>query len=244
MPAIVDYPMSSGFGGVYQVQAAGIVDTGAAYSNGVGDSLSIVGGVMRATVRDTDPETALGQRAEIRAPSDGIGEFWYAWEFMIPDSWDDTKSMSIMQIHDSPDGGDAARFPNFLLTIESGAINALVPSATLPTEGASGVRVARRQLTKNHWYSGCLHVSWQAGATGFRELFIDREATFREFNVPTHYVDVTGPYLKLGVYDFYHAGGFGTKSAYFRNLAVWAGRDGYASVMGGVPTARRNLLRM
>lgn len=236
------YLLSESFAGVYQMQAAGVIDTGDNYPAGIGSSLSIVDGVMRATVSDTDDQTALGQRAEIRAPSDARAERWYTWEFMIPTEWDDDAPMSVMQIHDSPDGGDAARFPNFLLTIESGQIVALVPTAALPTEGAAGTRIARRPLVKGRWYSGFLHVSWQIGATGFRELFLDGVPMFRHFNVATHYDDVAGPYLKLGVYDFYHAGGFGTKTAYFRNAAVWSGNDGYQTVMGQLPRPESAML--
>lgn len=60
---------------------------------------------------------------------------------------------------------------------------------------------------------------------------------FREYGVPTEYDNVLGPYLKIGLYDGYHWGDFGTKTAYFSDVKIWTGNDGYGTIMGGVPVS-------
>ncbi len=236
---VTEYLLSESFSGVNQLQANGTVVSGNSSPSGVVGRLEIINGVMCATVNSGDMQTSLGHRSEIRAQNDVIGEFWYTWDMLIPTSWESDIAMSVMQIHDSPDGGDNPRFPNFLLTVEDDSLVVLVPSATLPTEGVNGTRVAVESLQKGQWLNFCLHVSWQTSTTGFRELFINKTPVYKQFGIATHYTDINGPYLKLGVYDYYHVGSFLEKTAYFRNVRVWTGNDGYQQVMGGVPESKR-----
>ena len=198
---------------------------------------------MVARISNTDEITALGRRSEITAPADARAERWYQWEFMVPEH-DVVHPFSVMQIHDKPDGGDTERYPNFLLTIEGGQIIMSVPRAVLPTQDGFGRRVAIANLEFGRWYSCCLHVNWQIGATGFREFFLDRQPYMRESGIATHYDDVAGPYLKLGVYNFYGSypvEGF-SHVAHFRNASVWSGNDGYQAVMGGPPIPSKQML--
>ena len=239
---IVDYSLNGSFSGVFQLQANGLNTSGNDSPDGIPGRLDIVDGVMRATVLSTDAQTSLGHRSEIRAETHHVGEYWYTWEMLIPDTWASDIAMYVMQLHDTPDGGDNPRFPNFLLTVEGDSFVALVPSATLPTEGVNGTRVAVNKLVKGRWYALCLHVSWQTTTSGFIELLIDREPLYKRFSTPTHYADASGPYLKLGVYDYYHIGSFAEKTAYFRNVSIWSGNDGYQQVLGGLPRSKKSLL--
>lgn len=232
------------FSNVYQLQALGQVISGAESINGIGAALTLEDGIMKATVTDSDAQTALGQRSEIRVPSSNRSEYWYSFEFMVPQDWDDAKAMSIMQIHDSPDVGDLSRFPNFLLTVEGSGIVVLCPIANLPVENANGVRLSYYPLVKGRWNFCVLHAFWQINTTGFREFFINNVPILRQFNLPTHYDDLNGPYLKLGTYDFYHSGGFGTKTAYYRNIKIWSGNDGYTSIMGSPPRPPIRMLQL
>lgn len=236
MPLIVNYPLSTSFAGVNSLQAMGGVVTGNSSPSGVGDSIRILNGAMESTVRDTDPETFAGQRAEITAPADPVGERWYSFEFFIPREFDTRGSLfSVMQIHDTPDIADGGKFPNFLLTVEDGNVGVYVPNSNLPAEAANARRVGTAPLVKGRWMTGCLHVNWQANNTGFREFFLDRVTLFREYNVGTHYVDSIGPYFKLGLYDAFHRGSFGSRTAMFRNAKIHSGNDGYQNVLGGSP---------
>ena len=248
MPQVISYSFDS-FAEVYQLQANGINDSGDNLPSGIPTCIDVVadplgqrGNVMRATTRDADAATSLGQRSEIRYESQGLGEYWFRWKFMLPESWADDRLFSIMQIHDSPDGGDNPRFPNFLIMAGVSEIVVMVPNATLPTESATGKVVGSVALVRWKWYDCCLHVNWQTGATGFRVLFIDQVPVIRQFGIPTHYADVTGPYFKLGVYDYNHAPGWGERTAYFDDVEIWSGNDGYQAVMGLPEPAKTMLL--
>jgi len=244
------YPLSSTLGDVYQLQAQGQNVSGAAYPAGINDALSIVqdptgqrGMVLRATVRDTDDMTSLGQRSGIRAAGDTRAEHWYRWAFMLADDWIADRLFSIMQIHDSPDAGDNLRFPNFLLLAGVGSIDAYLPAATLPTESASGAVAGSIPLERGRWYDCCLHVLWSITAPGaFREFYIDGRSLMRQYNVATHYDDTNGPYFKLGAYDYFHAVGWGSRTAYFTDVQILRGSAGYTEGMGQVPLPPRRLL--
>jgi hypothetical protein len=252
MPVQVAYPLASAgaLADVYQLQAMGINVAGADYPTGIPGALEMVpdpagqrGTVMRASVRDTDPETSLGHRSEIRAASDTRVEHWYRWQFMLADDWVDDRLFSIMQIHDSPDGLDLPRFPNFLLLAGIGSIDAYLPTATLPTESAAGSRAGSIPLERGRWYDCCLHVVWSISAVGgVREFFIDGRPLVRQFNVATHYDDVNGPYFKLGVYDYFHATGWGSRTAYFTGVQIWRGAASFADGMGQIPRPPQRLL--
>ena len=238
MPQMITHPLDT-FASIFQIQAAGLNVSGNDYPQGIPGYLDIVqdplgqrGMVMRTTAHDTDADTSAGQRSEIRTSSQVVGEYWYRWKFMLPADWVSDRLFTIMQIHETQDGGDANRYPNFELMAGIGEIYAYVPAATLPTEDITGVRVGSFDLQREHWYDVCLHVNWQTNGTGFRELFVDSMPVFKQFGVATHYVDVTGPYLKLGVYDYYHGTGWGQRTAYYSDAIVWSAGDSMAAVMG------------
>lgn len=244
------YPLSSTLGDVYQLQSQGVNISGALSPSGIGDGLSIApdptgqrGMVMRAMVRDTDDMTSLGHRSEIRAAGDTREEHWYRWRFMLSPDWVADRLFSVMQIHDSPDAGDNPRFPNFLLLAGVGSIDAYLPAATLPTESASGAVAGSIPLERGRWYDCCLHVLWSITAPGaFREFYIDGRSLMRQYNVATHYDDTNGPYFKLGAYDYFHAVGWGSRTAYFTDVQILRGSAGYTEGMGQVPLPPRRLL--
>jgi hypothetical protein len=237
MAKIIDYPLNADFSGVNTLQAQGSIATGNSSPSGIGSALLIENGVMKSTITQSDTLTATGIRAEITALADSFAERWYVWEFMLPENFNpSTDPISLMQIHDKPDGGDGAKAVPFTLYYEqSGYFAAHVPAQTLPTEGTNFKPAGVLDVQKGRWYKACLHVLWSTTTTGFREFYMDGVPLFRHFNVPTMYSDATGPYFKLGCYDATHNARFGTATAYFRNVAIWSGNDGYQAVMGGLP---------
>lgn len=240
---IADYPLSSTFAGITQLQCIGETVTGDSHPNGYPGRLEIIDGVMKSTIVDTDAATQTGIRSEVIAPISTRAEYWYLVDFMVPGTWDiSVNTMSLIKIHDSPDGGDNPRWPNFRVEIRSGKLTTSVPNTTLPAEVASGRQMSVMDLEFNRWYRACLHVNWQINTTGFREFFIDGVPQFREFGVPTHYDDVVGPYLKVGTYDGTHNGGFGTLTSYYRNIKVYSGSASYPEMLGSVPLPPRRLV--
>lgn len=231
----VFYQLNSSFAGVNTLQAQGSIVTGNLSPAGIGDSLTITNGVMKSRITQSDTPTATGIRAEITAPADAYAERWYVWEFMIPaDFAPTTDPITLMQIHDTPDGGDGAkRIPFNIDYMQSGLLGAYVPLQTLPTEGNNGTIAGLMEFERGVWNTACLRAKWATDATGFREFYFNRRPVFRHYNLPTMYSDVVGPYFKCGCYDGTHNARFGTAEAYYRNVAVWSGNDGYPTVMGG-----------
>ncbi|MFO0388993.1 MAG: heparin lyase I family protein [Alphaproteobacteria bacterium] len=237
MSKIIDYPLNADFSGVNTLQAQGVIDTGNNLRDGIEGALSIENGVMKSTITQSDTLTATAIRSEITAPADSFTERWYVWEFMLPEGFNpNIAPISLMQIHDTPDGGDGAKAVPFALYYEqAGYLAAHVPLQTLPAEGANFKPAGITDFERGRWHKACLHAFWSTTFTGFREFYMDGVPLFRHFNLPAMYSDVTGPYLKLGCYDATHNARFGSCTAYFRNVAIWFGNDGYFTVMGGIP---------
>ncbi len=237
MSKIIDYPLSTNFAGVNTLQARGTIDSGNNLPTGITGALTIVAGVMSSTINQSDAVTALAIRSEITAPADSMAERWYTWEFMLPTDFNPTTDpISLMQIHDTPDGGDGAKSVPFSLYYEqSGYLAAYVPLQNLPSEGANFKFAGKSECVKGNWYRACLHVLWSTTATGFREFYLNGVPLFRHYNLATMYSDTVGPYFKLGCYDATHNARFGSCTAYYRNVAIWSGNDGYQAVMGGLP---------
>jgi hypothetical protein len=240
MAVVAEYPLNT-FAGVNTLQALGSIVAGNSAPAGIGNALSIADGVMKSTITQSDPATATGIRAEITAPADAYAERWYTWEFMLAADFNPLLDpILLMQMHDTPDGGDGAKaIPFSLYYTQGGDLAIYVPAQTLPTEGNTSKIIPIDKAEKNRWYKACLHALWSTTATGLREFFLDGVPMLREFNLPTMYSDVTGPYFKCGVYDATHNARFGQVTAYYRNVKIYSGNDGYQTVLGGLPQMPR-----
>lgn len=221
--------------------------SGDAYPAGIDTHIQVVNGAYKATLLPGDALTALGHRCEVLAPNNGAGEYWYVWEMMIKAvEWTNVPSsvpIAVMSIHDIPDGGDAARHPNFGLRVINGLLAVDLPSVDPPTELQVNRRAASINFEFDRWYRFCLHANWQPDTTGFREFFVDGVPYIREFNRGTHYVDAAGPYFKFGVYDHTSSYPADPLSAHFRNLQIWSGSGGaYEGIMGTVPLPPKRLV--
>lgn len=238
------FPFSTTFANETTVylQAVGLERTNQQNPDGLNDNLVITDGVLASTMRQTDALTYFGHRADISWRSDTRDEYWYTWRVMIPTSWSSySKRIVIAQIHDRGDSGDPTQYPNLLLMADKQEITAVVPSSIYPTPVNAGSTKGGIRIVLGQWYDCCLHANWQISG-GFREFFINRMPIFREYNLPTEYDNVQGPYLKIGLYDAYHWGDFGTKTAFFSEVKVWSGLESYQTVMGGVPLPPQRVL--
>lgn len=238
MPLLTSWPMTSSFAGVPSLQANGSSGaTGDAFPNGIDGRLEIVrdptgvrGNVMRSRLYETDAVVSSYQRSEIANTADTFGEFWHSWKMMLGDDWTNlNEPFSLMQLHDTPDGGDPVKAPNFLLTLLTGHLRGIVPDQTLPTEGTVFRRVGSVGAQLLRWYDCCVHVNWtKSGTAGFREFFIDGVPVWREVNVVTSYDDVAAPFLKLGVYNGLSANaGWTQRTAYYSDIRIWSGSATY-----------------
>lgn len=244
MPLLNSYPLSTTFAGVNNLETKGMNVSGAAYPSGITDSFDLVNGVAKVTARDIDVGTYGDRRSEMsfKPQLDPTGERWYTWKFMVPSTWNFNTGMAIMQIHDTP-GVDhnPGRAVQFVLLLENGQLVARVPGS-IATESSNSYRLVACPLAFDQWHSMCLHANWQSTTTGFWEMFLNRTSMFKQYGIATAYDDAIGGYLKLGIYNYYKAQGWGTKTIYFSDVNIWSGNDGYQAVMGGAPLIGTRLL--
>lgn len=242
MPLIGSYPLTSTFAGVSNLEGRGMNVSGNSIPHGAPGLLEIGETSVVLTVRETDEPTYGDRRTELsfKPQLDPTGERWYTWEFMVPSDWGSTDvGFAIMQIHESPGEKVAVQFT---LHLENNQLVARVPvDVTVP--GGASYRVGNQPFEFDRWHAMCFHANWQLDKTGFWELFVDRVPMLKRFNFPNCYDREQGGYLKLGIYNFNKASGWGKKSIHIRNVNIWAGNDGYQKVMGGVPITPSQMLQ-
>lgn len=243
MAVIADFPLTSTFSGVNNLETRGLNVSGSSSPTGISDAIQILGGSAMLTVKESDAETYGERRTELsfKPQLDPTGERWYTWEFMVPESWGSTDTgFAIMQVHESP--GDAVAV-QFTLHLEKNSLVTRVPvDVTVP--GTSSYRVGNHPFEFGRWYSMCFHANWQLDSTGFWEMFVDGVPMFKRFGFPNCYDRAQGGYLKLGVYNFNAASGWNEKTIHIRNVKIFSGNDGYHAVMGGVPVTGNRLLEI
>lgn len=243
MPLTTHWPLNTSFAGVPSLQANGSAGlSGDMSPSGVAGRLEIVrdpigmrGNVMMSRLYEDDAYSGNGNRSEIADAPSLYDEYWYTWAMMLGDDWGDmSRQFSLMQLHDTPDGGDGLKTPTFILGTLSGHLRGMVPDATLPAENQVFVRVGSAGLQAMRWYTCCVHANWKtSGVAGFRELFIDGVPVFRQYNLVTNYTDVAAPFLKIGIYNGLLApAGWGVRTAYYSDMRVWRGSATYEQGAG------------
>jgi len=229
------YPLDT-FDGIFQMQANGVVTTPAESPNGipgrleiVGDPLGQRGNVLRATVFDTDPETSLGQRAEIRLENMNNGEYWWQWNMMLDIVPDTGQPIVINQVHKADLPAFDATEP-WLMDLTRRHLQVKTPATAMLESYA--VRLGPSMPAElNRWYQMTLHMILEdSGPTGMREFFLDGVLVQRETGVITEYLNNQG-YLKLGFYDYAGTGDFGQMRGYFSDLVLYTGPMSPNSIM-------------
>lgn len=245
MALSTEYPLVSSLAGVTQLQANGTIDTGDNLPSGIDGRLFITadpagerGNVLQATLYESDAITASGRRSEIRAGNDARQQYWYTWDCLFTEAaWLTTDDFVVMQIHDSPDGGDPARAPNFLLVVEAGEFRVMVPSATLPTEATTLKTVASFPVTLGRWMRFTLNIDWQISGIGLRRFWANGVQILNQNQVATTYDDVSGPYLKLGPYNYFSLSSWTSRTLHLSNVRIWSGTANFTDGMGRSPIA-------
>ena len=248
MTMISTAPLTTTFGGCHTVQtpdgttmAGGNFSVAAAGKMYVSDAGSGIGPCMTCKITDTDTPLFGGIRAEITLAADsGSGEYWYYWEQFIPESFGTGAVFTTMQIHDTADEGEPAKFPNFLFATDGVEVFCYIPN-NAPVEQLGGKIIGKLPLIKGRWTPCLLHVRWDAASAtkvGFMEVVYDGVILAKRFLELNHYPDVIGPYLKIGLYDAFDKPSFGQREAYFRNVQKWDATTTFFDVLGGDPSAR------
>jgi hypothetical protein len=178
---------------------------------------------LMSRITPTDPETYGGIRAEIDDAPQANAERWYLWEVFFPDDFPTADTLTFMQVHDSPDGGESpVKYPNFEFQTQGGYVFCTVP-INCPDETSSNGRYPPQQrvrLPTGRWVQCCLHTNWATDSSGYLEVYFDGKLLAKEWNRACGYSDAVGPYWKLGLYDFTHAGLTSEARAWYRNAKL------------------------
>jgi hypothetical protein len=243
MTIVADYRLTvnGDFSAYNQLQCNGSTPAGTSVPQGVAgfiekSNYSPDGGPavpIKFQLRNSDPTTAQGIRSEYIAQTDAIGsERWYYWRTYIPaGSWKDSEQMTIMQIHDTPDGGDAGKEPTIRMYTDGKFIvvrNCYDPNATTTSNSATARDLCKIPFAYNTWIDLVLHAVWSATAgSGTTEVYANRRLVFKETSHINCANDTVGGYFKAGIYDYSHVSNFAPKLCYGQGVVI--GDSAYAT---------------
>lgn len=244
MSLIKSVPFSQDFAGVF-LSANGQNLIGSNYPQGIPGRLEILGNALQTTVYPNDALTHLGRRAEVEIGSYAAnsGEIWSKFDFMLPSGLSYTQDWSFGSWYATPDVGDTTKYVPLGFRIDVNGQLHIQSGADMPTESTNKVTLVRHPLQTDTWHTIVCHALLSTTA-GAREIFLDRVPIFRDYGLPTTYIDAAGPYLKLGPYAHVAGNTYGYLRMYFRNVEMWIGSNGYQSVMGGAPIAPTRVLQL
>jgi len=227
------------FSTVRQLQAMGTIIAGSSAPAGVSGRIEIVNSVFKSTIVETDPPTATAVRSECVFNPSALGdEDWITFEMRINEGdWNDNGTISICQVHNKDT--ILAAVP-VLLIVKYKAWQVWTPAQDPPIEQANFQQTAY-PFDFNIWNKVGIHAKWMNNTTGFLEVFINNISVHRRFDQGSAY-NADAPYFKLGVYDAAHNLGFGTKTAYFRNLKMYRGVESYSVALGRGPKPRPRMV--
>ena len=201
---------------------------------------------LMSQIDASEAEAGGGVRSEIDYVPEANAERWYVWDVYF-ETIAAADLITFMQVHDSPDGGESpVKYPNFEFQIQSGYVFASVP-LNCPSEATSSSRLPpqrRVPVPFGRWVTCAVHANWATDSNGFLEAFFDGRLLARDMNRACGYADATGPYWKLGLYEFAHAGVTGTSRAWYRNAKLYSTGHTAVEILGRDAGALVNLARL
>lgn len=218
----------------YGIQADGVDSNTAAYPTGISGAIFLTDDpagsgetVIEYTRTTAQAIAALGNRSEMWYQGPDVGDTaWYWWASYIPSSWPDTMDFCVLQLHDTPDGGDASKPPTMLGYLdEFGRFqlwNAYDTNATTtPAKNDFDRQLMQWKYPKGEWVEWVMHVTWSATAgAGSLEFWRNARKVYVETDQINTYNDTVGPHWKQGVYDYFSFGGYGSRTQYGKGLVV------------------------
>jgi len=234
-----DIPLTSTFVGAQSLQCLGTSYDPASYPGGIAGSMEIEDGWFKGTIRQTEPPTFSGIRAEIVPfPAQALGdEIIITWEMLIKSTeWPDhTGDIVLGQLH-TKDSIPAA--VGFAFAAKGGTLFFDIPSSEPPTESWNMRRHAVEELRLDFVYKMAVRMRCVNNTTGYLQAFVGGVQVYQNWQRGTSYT-ADAPYFKLGIYDGPHNADFGTKSARFRNLRRYSGATAYGEFLSAPPLPAR-----
>jgi hypothetical protein len=144
----------------------------------------------RFELRDTDPESHSGTRAEISFPMETANNYWYSYALYMPSAQykDEADDEVISQWHQ---GGGTS--PGICMNVTNGHLNMRTPDNTRTDLGA---------IEKDRWHTYVYHIIHSSGSDGLIEIWKDGQKIITRKG-PSMYTLTNGFTMsnwKLGVY--------------------------------------------
>jgi hypothetical protein len=145
---------------------------------------------VRFELRDTDPESHSGTRAEISFPMETSNNYWYSYALYMPSAEykDEPDDEVISQWHQ---GGGTS--PGICMNVTNGHLNMRTPDNTRTDLGP---------IEKDRWHTYVYHIIHSAGSDGLIEIWKDGVKIITRKG-PSMYPLTNGftmPNWKMGVY--------------------------------------------
>jgi len=173
-------------------------------------SATVVDGVARIELRNTDPIVNSGQRAEITVPhqtglAGGAGEErWFSWSVRPPSTWviDTAFQVVTWQLHNFPDVGEPWRPPALQIEIQGAQWQFWVRSdSNRITQGTyTNDMIWTGRVDFGQWTDWVVHVKFAYDNTGVLEVWKNGEKVI-DYRGPNAYNDEGQRYFeKAGLY--------------------------------------------
>jgi len=144
----------------------------------------------RFEVRDTDPESHSGTRAEISFPTPTTNNFWYSYALYMPSAQykDEADDEVITQWH-----GGGGITPAISLRVSNGRLTMRTPDDARTDLGA---------IEKDKWHTYVYHIIHSAGSDGLIEIWKDGQKIVTRKGASMYALtgDFHLPNWKMGVY--------------------------------------------
>lgn len=178
--------------------------------NRVADPEGNRGEVGKFSLKPSDSRIKGNYRSELRILSNPLKEdTWYKASVFVPSDWKDSEIKVVaMQWHGSRDFfvGEVGRMPPLEITItndnwqvQKAFDNRLISTADTPGHVESIVPLAELKVEKGVWTDWVIHTRWSPESDGITRIWVNGEKIVEDFG-PNAHRDLTGPYLKAGVY--------------------------------------------
>lgn len=176
----------------------------------VEDPAGLRGEVGQFSLRPSDSRVKGNYRSELRILSNPLKEdTWYKASVFVPTDWKNSNVKVVaMQWHGSRDFfvGEVGRMPPLEITItnnnwqiQKAFDNRIISSSDTPGHVESIIPLAEFEVEKGRWTDWVIHTRWSSESDGITRVWVNGDILVEDFG-PNAHRDLTGPYLKAGVY--------------------------------------------
>jgi|GEM_PF-2435089 len=168
------------------------------------------GDVGQFSLRPSDSRVKGNYRSELRILSNPLHEdTWYKASVFVPADWKNSNVKVVaMQWHGSRDFflGEVGRMPPLEITItddkwqvQKAFDDRIISTSDTPGHVEAIVPLAELEVEKGAWTEWLIHTRWSSEADGITRVWVNGNKLVEDFG-PNAHRDLTGPYLKAGVY--------------------------------------------